>query len=604
MAYGRPGRDGIFKVGDGVFTGLDSHLSPDKLSDGMVSVAENVRMRTGEAVTRPGNPIINWFYPEGYPFDESATEASAGHIDDPGHLDIERSVISNATPEQKVVGSGKFSHPGGTEYAVVLTDKSAWFGSANNDPFEVEIPGGCPDENHLEQAFDRLFLFRGKNQVVLEFNLGRGTWAGVDEATTTRFTLPIPNSDRGLFFQNRLWVHVEDRLYFSDIGNPSRYYYLENEVRVNSGGSDKIEALFPFGKYSLLVFLTNSIYILSDLYGDLAANMRLQLISSRVGCGAPDSITAVGSQIWFVDQCGHLWDIEQIDADRAEISGRPRSWPIFPAMQEAGARDISDWSAVYHDGYYMLFIYGDRGVISDDYDTYSELGRIPRVAVFDTIIGNWVSLDWDLGMTMAGKPILLDWNGCERVMTVDQWSGNLRVIGYGDTDGTRVARVSDKLSNGAPTFRVTTRAYFSERDLENQFNNLKVQYSAWDSDVNINMLTDSANDVELISDETITPENRNDYLNWDNTGPWNPSNANQDFYAPYRRDYAVYPGDGIDLSDGIDLAVYQSNSAIKALSTNAGYLQLQVEGSGGSLRLRDIYVSMRASGNFQGDLEE
>ena len=94
MAYGRPGRDGIFKVGDGVFTGLDSHLSPDKLSDGMVSVAENVRMRTGEAVTRPGNPIINWFYPEGYPFDESATEASAGHIDDPGHLDIERSAIT------------------------------------------------------------------------------------------------------------------------------------------------------------------------------------------------------------------------------------------------------------------------------------------------------------------------------------------------------------------------------------------------------------------------------------------------------------------------------------------------------------------------------
>ena len=608
MAFREYGRlDSRFiEVGDGRFAGMDSHVSPDNLGRGMVSSAENARMRSGEIVTRPGNPFINWFYPDNWPYDLDPANAITGDRDNPDYHDMMRSVITNSTPAQTVVGGGSFSNPDGGEFAVILTDKSAWFGSGGSAPFEVDIPGGCPEDHHLEQAFDRLFLFRGKELPVLDYNFARNSWISAGSKTSGIFTLPLPNSDGGLFFQNRLWVHVDDRLYFSDIGDPGRYYYLENEVRVNAGAQDKIEALFPFGKYSLLIFMTNSIFVLSDLHGDVAANMRLQLISSRIGCGAPRSITAVGSQIWFVDQCGHVWDLEQVDTDRTEISGQPRSWPIYPAMVKAGMKNIKNWAGAYNDGYYYLFIEADQSDIAGDLtgQHYSEFSGLNRIAVFDTILGNWVSLDWDLGMTGIGSPMLLNWLGCERLMIADKMSGNLRVIGYGDTDGTRQPRGASDLASGAPTVRVVTRGYFSQRAVEAQFNQLKIQYSRWDSDIKLELLEDGVNEVQLVADDEVNDSNRYNYLNWDSAGAWDPSNAGDDFDAPYRTDYSVYPGTGIALNRGIDLKTFQSYKEVKALNTNANFIQVRITSNSGITKVRDVSVSMRANHNFRGGGQE
>jgi len=667
------------RVGDNGFVGIDARTAPDKLPEGVLSRAENVRMRTKEIVTRPGNPFINGFYPDNWPYDLEYSNgaltgtwnndgldadvtvdsgATSGTPYDDGYeylrfdsglvlkvtgeesggvipvetqfvasgqsvaaetfvwckletshetwsdlFDMARSVITNAG--QTPITTGRFSDPNSHEYFVVITATSAWFAREHNRPFEVTIPGGVDDTAYLEQAFDRLFLFRGTGQTVLDYTASRGTWAELTSDLDGTYTLPLPNAKRGVFFQNRMWVWVDDSLYFSDIGNPDRYYLLDNEVRINTGQhSDGIVAVFPFGKYALLIFTNDSIYALDNLYGNVATNMRLRQISTRVGCGSPDTIVNVGNRVWFCDQSGDVWDISQVDEERMEISGEPVSWPIRPAMEELGLTNNNDWAAAYYDGYYYLFFQGDN-IYRDDAEFFGiTLSGLNYVAVYDTINEAWVSIDKDAMMDMVGLPVVMDWYGDQRLLTLSKFSGNLRMTGYGFTDGTR-GRSSGSSVDGQPYVTLWTRGYTADKGTTQQFRRLHCNIARRDADTSFDAYTDGRNEAIDVGSIKNSSTDRVEYMTWD-TADWDPSNTNNDFNNPYRKDYTVVPSDsatGVNLQSAygdFNLGKYQTYNYEQTFNATGNYCQLRIVNKEGEIKIKDIALSSRANSNLQG----
>ena len=809
------------RVGDGGFIGMDYRTAPDKLKEGVYSYGENVRTRTKEAVTRPGNPYINWFYPDNYPWDiecvnnaltgswsnssidttitvdsgttsgtpfahgfdhirfesglilkatgeESAGEIPVeaqfvangqdtiaetfvwckqvlGDINSPTSVDMSRSVISIASPAQSIVATGEFRDPNSKDYAVIVTDTSTWFGSEYSRPFEVTIPGGVDNNAYLLQAFDRLLLFRGTGQPVLEYTNASGVWSSITGVDSVGYTLPIPNADRAVFFQNRIWLHVNDNVYFSDIGNYTHYYWLENEVRINSGENDKIVALFPYGKHSLLVFKENGIYLLDNLYGDVAEKMRVRQISSRIGCGAPETITNAASQVWFCDKSGDVWSLSQVDEERMELSGEPISWPIKEYIDEKGGNSISTWSAAYHDSYFYLFFNGRRDLrdistlygvtqelvggfsdwtyhinkglngnfrsghiqitegtlissegltyttsqsfyartpfsevnnpgvtgtmylarliypnaiaqdlwplgnwgdekfvtlkvingfwvaVDDDNITYSGgefviLGEFTKTgssgidsftpytdpifvgsqytAVYDTINKTWGSVDYDYSQNVIGRPILMNFLNKASLLTVDYHSGNVRLIGYGEHDGTRTDRSS------LPEVELLTRGYTASMGETQSFSRVNVQIDRCDNDLEIHSLVNGVNETEEFINENSSLTNRITYLNAnESTGfaTWNPDNSNSDFNNPYRGDYAIYPIDNTNLTGlalstaGIATNKYQAYKYLQKINELGNYMQIKCISDAGRFKVKSISIDIRSNMNLQGE---
>jgi len=678
--------DNYTRVGDGGFVGMDARTSPDKLSEGVVSYAENMRFRTKEAVTRPANPAISWFYPDNWPYDGEYTNGGgaltgtwtnngldAGVTVDSGAtsgtpytqgfeylrftsglilrvtgnesggvIPVEpqfilngqsvtgetfvwcrlatgnildsvrgpRSVISNAS--QNIMATGRYSNPNGNEYAVAITETSAWFGREHNRPFEVTIPGGVDTEAHLVQAFDRLFLFRGTGQSVLDYTEARGTWAELTPNTNGTYVLPLPNCKRGTFFQNRMWVFVDDSLYFSDIGNPDRYYLLDNEVRINAGTDDVIEALFPFGKYGMLVFLTNSIFLIDNIYGDVATNIRTRQISSRVGCGAPNTIVNVGNQLWFCDQVGDVWSLNQVDEERMELSGEPVSWPIKPLLEEGGAKDPSSWAAAYYDGYYYLFMKFEPGVETraaflNETELLSGYTNLNRIGVYDTINQAWASLDFHPTMDYTGTPILTDWLGEQRLMMFAKNAGNLHVIGYGDIEDNDYQSVRSSL---------ITRGLTAGAAVEQLARKLNVSLERFNADYKMYVLTDGElDDLWTYTDTTASlntvlssntnSSNRYTYLVWGKTD-YDPASITLYHGDPYRYDYAVFPNDsatGVDFDrteEGIQLGKFQIVNESQLINRTGNYFQVRIDVNDGRVKIKNVSLDIKRQQDLAG----
>ncbi len=679
-------------VGDQGFIGLDARTAPDKLPEGVVSEAENVRMRTKEIETRPGYPFVGWFYPDWYPFDQeygqdgefkgtwtnngadsdvtitagtsqgtpytdgyqylrfssgtaSASglilEATAEYAGSGNTVEVEpvavaagqnvtnepfvwakmdtsssgyhltRSVISNAGQTPK--NTGTFKDPDGAEYAVVVTESSTWFGRKDNRPFEVTIPGGVNDDAYLMQAFDDLILFRGYNQIPLIYTTVTNAWNEIDSTDQGDYTLPIPNAKRGLYFQNRTWVHQKDTLYIGDIGNATRYYWLENEFRINTGESDEIVTLFPFGKYAILVFKENSIYLLDNLYGDIIQNMRVRQISSRIGCGAAETVANVADDVWFCDKNGDVWSIKQVDEERAQLSGEPVSWPIKPMWDKRNLSNVSTWAAAYYDGYYYLFQSEPREDVIEDI-LYSDYDKLNVVSVYDTINQSWVSMDWSYEWDMIGRPMILNALEDQRLMMVDETSGNLRIIGYGLVDGS--VGGNDEQDNVSPISRVMSRGFFAEKGSAQQFSRVRASIAKLDGDYRVDVFTDGEEEytansggvAQEILSRITDDNNRHTYINASEvTGydEWDPTNVNNDFDDPYRYDYSVYPSSstlGIKLSSsGIPTTRHQIIKNEVRIKKTGNYAQVRVRGDNGNIRIKDMSVAVRKNMNLQGE---
>ena len=128
--------------GDNGFLGLDSHTDPTLLKPGHLQTAENVRLDESTGIAR-------------------------------GRKGMKRvSANSNLLAEADVMASARFQHPDGTDYVCLAADNKAYFvdasntGSVQTTEVAYQTRGGVVEtagtDSELVQAYDKLYLFRGK----------------------------------------------------------------------------------------------------------------------------------------------------------------------------------------------------------------------------------------------------------------------------------------------------------------------------------------------------------------------------------------------------------------------------------------------------------
>lgn len=271
--------------GDFAFTGVNERLEPTLAPEGRVAEAKNMRFRKGAAETRLGQAICPW------------AKGSDG-----------------LTPfETPIRGGAVYSDPNGGEWFIIAADATVYVTAPHRTAEAIPLNGNTiTGDVRFEQAFNKLFMFRGEGQSVLvmrNFTEGFQDVVQIEsDAMAENGSKTIPESDSGLFMQNRLFIPFnfngkKDFIAVGDIGNYSRYKFPQNAFRINEGSFDEIVSLAGFGRQSIVIFKGASIAIVDQLVPDAAGNYSsayVDLVTDRHGLVARDGWTQYGRDIFYL----------------------------------------------------------------------------------------------------------------------------------------------------------------------------------------------------------------------------------------------------------------------------------------------------------------
>lgn len=323
--------------GDSVFIGVDMRVPPQSLPSGLVSEAVNARFRYGVAEPRKGLQNLTWtqllgqFWPVSWP----------AYWNTP---------VDFGTP----LGVGRFDDPNGVEYLLIAasdpqdtSDNKAvriFAVSPSNEARRVPVSVALDDSTtySFTQCFNTCVLHRGTEAVSLAMtDVGDGfsTVTQINLSTDTGDgTQDIPNGVSGLFFRNRLLIPYKegstgkaDVIGVSDYLNYTKYLPLFGDFRINQGDSDDIIGLEKFNDDTIIVFKESSIYGITNAYGDLATNARLDQITDEYGLVGERTVAHCGNDLLFLSQWG-VTSIGQTVDNKTQALSKPLSEPMQPII--------------------------------------------------------------------------------------------------------------------------------------------------------------------------------------------------------------------------------------------------------------------------------
>lgn len=203
------------------------------------------------------------------------------------------------------------------------------------------------------------------------------------------------------WWQGRMWagniVNIDDMdehtLAWSDIGNGD-LFSLDQSIRVNPDDGDEICALLPCraSQSSLYVFKQRGVWRLDVAWGtgvlipttedDIdTTSSQLVMISERVGCIAPLSISYVGAgrdaDVFFLASDG-VRSLRRVEQDVAGGAGEPVSAPIKDLIDRINTTYAHLSCAAVYDNKYHLAVPLDANT------------RNSTVLVFDLIKKRWI----------------------------------------------------------------------------------------------------------------------------------------------------------------------------------------------------------------------
>ena len=216
----------------------------------------------------------------------------------------------------------------------------------------------------------------------------------------TATTDPIPNSGYGLYTQNRLLlIHDRDQVAASDVLDYTHYVAQLQDLKVNTGTSDRLLAIVPFSETVVIAFKESSIHAVWNVYGDLA-DVRLDEITREFGLAGPKAVTRVGNQIWFLASDGSIRALMQTSQSKIQVGRRRLSDPVQPIMDRLVASRASQAAATTWDGRVYFSIPIDAGeTLGDDITDVSNFGASGQVTI-PTIVGQ--EYRWTTGANETG----------------------------------------------------------------------------------------------------------------------------------------------------------------------------------------------------------
>ena len=332
--------------------------------------------------------------------------------------------------------------------------------------------------------------------------------------------MPIPAGREGCYFQNRLlMVYGFDLLAVSDVLDPLHYSPVINEFKLNSGSNDKVVAVYPFNQTTLIVFKTNSILAIENLYGDLSS-VRLSEVTREFGCIAPLSIAGTGTDVVFLTQRG-VASLKQTEYGISQSVVVPISNPIQPEVDAINKASSSTAVGTYFDNRYLLSVPVNAGN-----------GTNQRTLVFNFLNQAWEGY-WEGELLLPRYFSRVSLYGSDYLA----WADESGFVHYFDKQAW-----ADREIDGAEQqieTRIEFRGYTFGTPVHKQYTGIDIELNYCNPRYTLQVDLDGVNEVNtLVTDQT---QPRQNYFNY-GTSNYDTTNVNDDFLNPYRKDYSWQPG--------------------------------------------------------------
>ncbi len=538
--------------GDEGFLGVNAKISRAKLQPGTLALAVNKRLRTGTADTRPGTVMPVFANLIGF----SGTQ---------------------------IKGAGVYSNPNAEESLLVAGPEKVWRVRDGATPISVDVAGGIGNYAEFVQAFDKVILFRGLDQIPL-------VWDGISSdgfvsikknPDNVSYTKPIPNAFTAESFANRLLVPFDkDKIAVSDILDYTIYDKDLAQFWANTGTSDSLVRIFPYSQGNVMVFKEQSILLLVNLQDPLT--VQLQEVTRSLGLAARRSPVVAGDSILFLSNPSGLRRIRQSQSGRLEVDPVPASDAIEPIIRRINWQFAHKAVAKVLGDYYYLAVPIDRANFNN------------AILVLNTVTGQWESTPdrWPATTMHIDQLHAASYLGTQALYAVDTHVSAIYVL-YVD------GATSDQLRSGTYPIEdlIETRGYGRTNEGETgwrRFKRAQVALATVDPSVTVTAITDGVNEEDLLTLDPITRD-REDYFNV-LTPDFDPAAADG-FIVPLREDYDPVLDTGLTLSAGVWLGLRQQTTEHLSMRSPGSWCALRIANSQGQCEVRAVSVEAQPASN-------
>ena len=571
--------------GDGGWVGVNDLLDPAQLEAGYCASAINLTFRNGVASPRLGIAPVN-----------ALNDTFFNNI-----------ILGEAVPFTEIWGGTVFSDPNGVEWIIVAGSGTVYRLKEGLRPQEIKLPRYTEVHDAVEfvQCFNTLIMFRSNSLPPLQMvdfatgfeaiplidNIitGLGTYNPLDG------TQQIPSSTTGLFFANRLLVpYNRDLVAVSDYLNYTRYSPTLADFRINQGSADKLVSLYKFNETTILCFKDNSVWAVSNVYGDLSA-IRQDLITSEYGLVASNTVVSIGSDVWFLSQRGVASITQTIQNKLQGVSG-VISKDIGGTIARINWKYAHLSTAIYYDDKYYLAVPLDDATVINALGTY--VGVNNAILVFDFLTKSWSGI-WSGQNVLVLKFLTFQFSGRERLGYLSK-DGFTCLMDHDINDftcdySTLRASVETPIAT-----TLVTRAYKGHELLEDwrRWTGIEIDISTYNPTYSISVIRDGTNEItSVISNKT---KSRTKYMYPYDKADWVASNVNNDFSTEGREDYSLVTNvvnEGTVVSE-----LHQSVKERYRISQSGRSIQVKLVGTKGRVILKSLKVAGRAGVRNYGTL--
>ncbi len=550
-AYGKLDTQPIID-GDEAFVGVNAKLSRAKLPPGTLALAINKRLRSGTADTRPGTV-----------------------------MPVFANIIGFSGTQIK--GAGVYSNPNGEESLLVAGPELVWRVRDGATPISVNVAGGIGSYAEFVQAFDKVLLFRGLDQVPLVWD-GKNSDGFVSinkNPDNVSYTKPIPNAFTAASFANRLLVPFDkDKIAVSDILDYTIYDKDLAQFWANTGTSDSLVRIFPYSQGNVMVFKEQSILQYVNLQDPLT--VQLQEIDRSLGLAARRSPVITGGSILFLSNPSGVRRIQQSQAGRLEVDPVPVSDAIEPIMRRINWKFAHKAVGAMLGDYYYLAVPLDRASFNN------------AILVLNTVTGQWESTpdQWPVNTMHIDQLHVTSYLGDQALYAVDAHVSAIYVLYV-------AGATSDQLRSGDYQIAdlIETRGYGRTNEGETgwrRFKRAQVALATVNPSVTVTAITDGVNEEDLL---TLAP------LTYDRTRYFNVVEPSFDpalpgeFDDPLREDYTPLLGNGLNLGSRVFLSLRQQTTERLPMRSPGSWCALRIANSTGQCEVRAVSVEAQPASN-------
>jgi hypothetical protein len=435
----------------------------------MVAKSINKRLRTGVAETRPGTRTPANFNP-----------AFAATLK----------------------GSVVYSNPNGFETLLVAEQGRAFVWELRDgvSPAHVPITGGGTPIGTVPawfvQAFDKVLLLRpGLTPLEwdgLDYTVGFKPVVKSDPSDTS--TLLIPAAGYGVTFQNRiLYNYGKDQILMSDVLDYTSYDPVLANFRINAGEADRIVAIHPYSKESILVFMTRSIHRLSNFTIDPALATQ-EVVSDELGAVGHEAVAQIGADMIFLSRQG-FYRVNQVFDNQTISAPVPISDLISPLLEGI------NWADIENVGFTSMNMLGDYCHMSVPIGR----GYPQNVLLYNTVTSQWESVDaWEDPNVIFNQLRVTIFDGVRRLFGINNIHPAVYLLYEGITDQTPLTRnVNDILE----TRGYLTRNQYGQQvgfDIWKRFDRVTLSIRTRNPSATVTALTDGYNEEHPVTTAPIT----------------------------------------------------------------------------------------------------